>query len=166
MGMPPSVAAIKLPITSRGAMKKRHSHSLMERFSTDCCVKNTKLPRVCSDRDAALSTAFPSKKILLNNNRLIDVTRWRERRSQALIVAPPRRFGPPLTAGAHRATAPVRVPRRVFRWDFLRIGNRPPTDNSPHSTRTSAARTGICTSRVHSCIQVSAEPHVHAAELI
>ena len=40
-GMPPSVAGVRLAIGPPQAIKKRPSHRPAERFSTDCCVKNT-----------------------------------------------------------------------------------------------------------------------------
>ena len=41
MGMPPSVAAMTLANKVLGAMKKAPSHRLADRFSAECCVKNT-----------------------------------------------------------------------------------------------------------------------------
>jgi hypothetical protein len=45
MGMPPSVAGVRLAIAPLQATKKHPSHSLRTRFPTDCCAKNTQFGR-------------------------------------------------------------------------------------------------------------------------
>ena len=70
MGMPPSVACIKLPIASPGATKKGPSHRPMERFSSDCCAKITKLPAVRQTRGGSRRPSLDLDRLAMENKRL------------------------------------------------------------------------------------------------
>jgi hypothetical protein len=124
MGMPPSVAALKLPISLGGAMKKHPSHRRMERFSSQCCGKNTNLPSVCPQYDQALGGLATIAKYIFYIKHLIRFARrpagQRTARSWHFMV-------PDGLRGANcSAISGIRPPPfgRSEGWDFRRIERR------------------------------------------
>jgi len=65
MGMPPSVAGVRLATAPPQAMKKRASHRPLERFPTNCCAKNTQFGR---------TRATVPRRALYENSTLLSVT--------------------------------------------------------------------------------------------